>query len=296
MRERRPPGRRVGSRRLAALARSRDRIAGDEPDRSGTDPSRAGDRDDAAGPRPGVWRRIGRAALRPGRSQVAAAVVLCLLGMAGVVQIRANDAGDTYSNARREDLVQILDGLGVESRRLESEVAELQGTKARLESGADSQRVARDDAQQRVDELAILAGTAPARGSGIRMRISDPQGKVGADVVLDAVEEMRDAGAEVIDVNGQARVVASTWFGDDGSTLVVDGISVTRPLTISVIGDPHSLEEAARFRGGIVSEITGPKIGGDVQIDQSDDVVVTSLHAPPASQYARPASSGPTPR
>ena len=63
-----------------------------------------------------------------------------------------------------------------------------------------------------------------------------------------------------------------------------------------MIGDPHSLEEAARFRGGIVSEITGPKIGGDVQIDQSDDVVVTSLHAPPASQYARPATSGPTPR
>ena len=104
------------------------------------------------------------------------------------------------------------------------------------------------------------------------------------------------AGAEVIEINGQARVVASTWFGEDGTTLVVDGVPVSRPLTLSVIGDPHSLEEAARFRGGIVSEITGPKIGGDVQIDQSDDVVVTSLHGPPASQYARPATSGPTPR
>ncbi len=287
--------RRVGSRRLAALARSRARLTGEDPGGSDAEseetPAPGPDR-----PRPNVWRRIGRASLRPGRSQVAAAVVLCLLGVAGVMQIRANDSGDAYRNARREDLVQILDGLGVESRRLETEVAELQGTKARLESGADSQRVAREDAQQRVDELAILAGTAPARGPGIRMRISDPQNKVGADVVLDAVEEMRDAGAEVIDIDGQARVVASTWFGDDGSTLLVDGISVDRPLTISVIGDPHSLEEAARFRGGIVSEITGPKIGGDVQIDQSDDVVITSLHAPPASQYARPATSGPSPR
>ena len=288
--------RRPGSRRLAALARSRARLTEEEP-------AGAGQRsEDAAGdrvrtpPQPGVWRRIGRAALRPGRGQVAAAVVLCLLGTAGVMQIRANDSGDAYSNARREDLVQILDGLGVESRRLESEVAELQGTKARLQSGADSERVAREDAQQRVDELAILAGTAPARGPGIRMLISDPQDKVDADVVLDAVEEMRDAGAEVIDIDGQARVVASTWFGDDGTTLTVDGTPVVRPLTISVIGDPHSLEEAARFRGGIVSEITGPKIGGDVQIDQSDDLVVTSLHAPPASQYARPATSGPTPR
>ena len=46
-----------------------------------------------------------------------------------------------------------------------------------------------------------------------------------------------------------------------------------------MIGDPHSLEEAARFRGGIVSEITGPKIGGQVQIDQLDRVVIESLHA-----------------
>lgn len=286
---------RVGSRRLAALARSRSRLTSDHRTRSADTEEPAADALPTP-PRPGVWRRIGRAALRPGRSQVAAAVVLCLLGMAGVMQVRADEAGDAYRNARREDLVQILDGLGVESRRLEAEVTELQSTKARLQSGADSQRVAREDAQQRVDELAILAGTAPAQGPGIRMRISDPQDKVDADVVLDAVEEMRDAGAEVIEINGQARVVASTWFGDDGTTLVVDGVSLGRPLTLSVIGDPHSLEEAARFRGGIVSEITGPKIGGDVQIDQSDDVVVTSLHAPPASQYARPSASGPTPR
>ena len=62
-----------------------------------------------------------------------------------------------------------------------------------------------------------------------------------------------------------------------------------------MIGDPHSLEEAARFRGGIVSEITGPKIGGQVQIDQLDRVVIESLHATGENQYARPASPPPTP-
>ncbi|SEQ46355.1 DUF881 domain-containing protein [Microlunatus flavus] len=287
------PERRVTSRRLAALARSRARLT-DQPEPEQAGPATAAPA--SAPPRTGVWRRIGRAALRPGRSQVVAAVVLCLIGMAGVMQIRTNESGDAYRNARREDLVQILDGLGTESRRLEAEVSELQGTKARLQSGADTQRVARDDAQRRVEELAILAGTAPAHGPGIRIRISDPQAKVDANVLLDAVEELRDAGAEVIEVDGTARVVASTWFGTDGTTLVVDGQPVDRPLTIAAIGDPHSLEEAARFRGGIVSEITGPKIGGDVQIDQLDDVVVTSLHAPPASQYARPATAGPTPR
>ena len=53
------------------------------------------------------------------------------------------------------------------------------------------------------------------------------------------------------------------------------------------------------FEANAVPDVfEGPhdQIGGDVQIDQIDDLVVTSLHAPPASQYARPATSGPTPR
>jgi len=289
-----PDAPRATSRRLAALARARARIV--EPGSDGTPGGPSSEERPVPPPRPGVWRRIGLAALRPGRSQVVAAVVLCLLGMAGVMQVRTNDSGDAYRTARREDLVQILDGLGVESRRLEAEVAELQSTKARLQSGADTQRVAREDASRRVQELGILAGTAPAHGPGIRIRISDPQEKVDANVLLDAVEELRDAGAEVIEVNDSSRVVASTWFGNDGTTLLVDGVPLERPLVIEAIGDPHSLEEAARFRGGIVSEITGPKIGGDVTIAQLGDVVVTSLHAPPASQYARPAAAGPTPR
>ncbi len=115
-------------------------------------------------------------------------------------------------------------------------------------------------------------------------------------MLLDAVEEMRDAGAEVIEVNDTIRVVASTWFGTDANGLVIDGKPVGRPITFEVIGDPHSLEEGARFRGGLVSEITGPGIGGQVQIDQADRVLVESLHAAREPQYAQPASTAPTPR
>jgi uncharacterized protein YlxW (UPF0749 family) len=110
------------------------------------------------------------------------------------------------------------------------------------------------------------------------------------------VEEMRDAGAEVIEVNNSIRVVASTWFASTAKGLVVDGTPVTSPITIEVIGDPHSLQEAANFRGGLVSEITGAPINGQVQIEQLDRVVVSSLHSLGQTQYAQPASPPPTPR
>ena len=240
--------------------------------------------------------RLWRALAHPGRGQVIAAVILFVVGVGGAMQIRLNSADDAYTNARREDLIQILDGLGAESRRLESEIGELQQTKTNLQSGADSRRVAQEESELRLAELSILAGTVPAKGPGITMRISDPDRKVTASVLLDAVQEMRDAGAEVIEFNDGVRVVASTWFGTDGTDLIVDGQRLQRPITMKAIGDSHSLEEAARFRGGLVSEITGPRIGGTVSIERLDNLEIASLHSPAENQYARPASAAPTPR
>ena len=240
--------------------------------------------------------RLRASLLHPGRGQILAAVILFIVGVAGVMQIQINATDDTYASARREDLIQLLDGLSTESRRLEGEIAQLEQTRSNLRSGADTQRVAREEAEKHLTEMSILAGTIPAEGHGIRMRIADPNAAVDAAVLLDAVEEMRDAGAEVIEVNNTIRVVGSTWFGSDPRGLVIDGKPVSRPITLEVIGEPHSLEEAARFRGGIVSEITGPKIGGQVQIDQEDKLVIESLHASRENQYARPAPPPSTPR
>ncbi len=240
--------------------------------------------------------RLRSALLRPGRGQIIAAVILFVVGLGAVTQVRISTADDAYANARREDLIQILDGLGAQSRRLEAEIAELERTKSELQSGADSQEVARAETERRLAQLAILAGTAPAAGPGVRLRISDPAAKVTGDVLLDAVEELRDAGAEVIEINDQYRVVASSWFGGRDSALTVDGRSIARPITIEVIGDPHSLEEAASFRGGLVSEITGPRIGGRVDIQRIARLGIDSLHTAPGNQYARPASPPPTPR
>jgi uncharacterized protein YlxW (UPF0749 family) len=290
------------SRRITSLRRSQRRLAGEEniseppadQTLSLTPPARAAAA--ATQTARSVRARLRASLLRPGRGQILAAVMLFVVGAAGAMQIRSNATDDTYASARREDLIQLLDGLSTESRRLEGEITQLEQTRSDLRSGADTQRVARQEAEEHLSELSILAGTAPAEGPGIRMRIADPKTAVDAGVLLDAVEEMRDAGAEVIEVNNTIRVVASTWFGSDAHGLLIDGKPVSRPITLEVIGNPHSLEEAARFRGGIVSEITGPRIGGQVQIEQQSRVVIESLHMPRENQYARPASAPPTPR
>src|SRR4029450_8329538 len=246
----RPPRRRASShsaasRRLTSLRRSQRRlvgeaypttVTGDEGPLAPQPVHKAGV--DASAARR-TRTRLRRSLMHPGPGQILAAVILFIVGAVSVVQFRINTTDDTYASARREDLVQLLDGLGAESRRLGGERAQLEQTRSSLRSGADTQRVARAEAERHLTELSILAGTAPAEGRGIRMRIADPNAAVDAGVLLDAVEEMRDAGAEVIEVNNTIRIVASTWFGSDDRGLGIDGKPVMRRITLGGVGGPQ---------------------------------------------------------
>ena len=60
----------------------------------------------------------------------------------------------------------------------------------------------------------VLNGSVPATGPGLRVTVQDPEGGVTAGVLLDAIQELRGAGAEAIEVDG-VRVVVSSYVGGD---------------------------------------------------------------------------------
>lgn len=233
-------------------------------------------------------RRLRSAFAGPRRTQFIVAAVACVVALATVWQIRSHDDDEMYRTARRADLIQLVDGLSEETRRLETELEELEQTRRELESGNDARRVARDQTQRRLDTLAVLAGTAPATGPGVRIIFTDPDRKLGASVLLNAMGEMRDAGAEVMEFNDSVRVVANTWVGGSPGGLVVDGTQLPEVIVLEAIGDPHSLEEAARFRGGLASEVTGPQVGGRIDIEQLPQVDITSVRTPTERVWAQP--------
>jgi len=240
-----------------------------------------------AAPRP---RELARALVRPSRTHLLVAVILLLCGLAITLQVRSGSAEQDYSSLRRPELVAILDDLTAESRRLEAEIAELRSTQQQLRTGADRQQVALAEAERRRSMLAILGGTAPAAGEGIRVVITDPNRAVGESTLLNTIGELRDAGAEVIEVNDAVRVVASTWIhSEPDGELVMDGTTLARPLQLEAIGDPHALTEALRFRGGLVSEIQDPRIGGTVSIVSESGIAVESVREPVTPRFARPA-------
>lgn len=222
--------------------------------------------------------------LRPNRKQLVWAVALCVVAAAIVIQVQSSAKDDQYAALRRDDLVTTT-----ETDQLTAEVAELERTRDALASGADAEAVAAQEAQKRADTLGILAGTVAAVGPGVRITISAPPGALTTDIMLEAIQELRDAGAEVIEINDSIRLVAQSWVGQTQEGLVIDDQAVSLPITIDAIGDSHALTEGAKFRGGLVSQVESDRIGGSVDIEQLDEVEITSLATPRTPRYARPA-------
>ncbi len=214
--------------------------------------------------------------------------VLCLLlGFALAVQVRTTSATSGLGAARQDELVRILDDLSAREDRLRQDIGTQEDTRDELATGGNQAETALEEAQLREEQLAILAGTVPAQGPGIQLTVSDPDGEVGPEVLLDAIQELRAAGAEAIQI-GDVRIgVSSAVTGDPGS-LVVDDEPLRAPYRIVAIGDPPTLETALNIPGGVVNTVN--RAGGEARIEQRDEVAITALRVIEEPEYARPAA------
>ncbi len=241
-----------------------------------------------AGDDRGAWRRLIRmGGPRPTRANLLALCLALLLGFAIATQVRQTRS-QGLETLREQDLVGILDTVTQEGVRLGVQLRELERTQDRLASGADSEAAALALTKSRADSLAILAGTVPAQGPGIKMTITDPQGKVGATLLLDTLQELRDAGAEVVQI-GDVRVVAQTFFTESDGAVSVSGTSVSAPYTFLVIGDAQTLSSAMGIPGGVQESVR--TAGGEVTIVPVESVQITAVVTPSTPRFAEPVPS-----
>ena len=223
---------------------------------------------------------------RLSRNQAVVGVLLAALGAAVAIQVHATNTSDEIlRGARADDLVNILDEVTSRGQSLDAELRNLETQNATIQDSADKAQAALTQAQQKAKDLQILAGTVKAKGSGITMTITDPQGQMKSATLLNALEELRAAGAEVIQVNDVRVVVSSSFVDTADGGIALDGHELTQPYVYKVIGDPNTLGPAMQIPGGVVANVKSTQ-GANATI-ASGQVLIDAVVPQPDPQYAK---------
>jgi uncharacterized protein YlxW (UPF0749 family) len=200
-----------------------------------------------------------------------AVILSVLLGIFISIAIKQNDQPELLTSVREDELVLILDDLSKQKDALEIELLKQSQILDSLKSGSGDE--ARKAAQNRIDQLILLSGTAPVAGRGIQVLITGDVYSVNSFTILDTVQELRDAGAVAIEVNG-VRVINSTYFTDTNEGLSVNNTKIRSPYKLLALGDPETMSTALKIPGGMSENVTTS--GGNVIITEFPELEITS--------------------
>ncbi|MFD7311560.1 DUF881 domain-containing protein [Promicromonospora sp. NPDC059942] len=235
------------------------------------------------------WKRVGQL-LRPRgtRSEVLTGLLCLALGFALAVQV-GQSTGDQLSSLRQDELVRLLDEVTQRADQLDAEVSDLEGIRDDLQSEDGRDQAARDLAQQRAEQEGILSGRLPAQGPGVEIHVADGAKPLEAQALFNLLEELRNAGAEAIQVNGM-RLVTTSYFVDSGGGIVLDGAAIASPYEWTAIGDPDTIDRALEIPGGALPRIR--EEGGEATTTTSDEVLVDAVRIPGQPEHAEPVAPG----
>lgn len=218
----------------------------------------------------------------------AVALACALLGFLLVTQMRATEnVGAQLEGEREEDLATILANLSAETDRLQRESTDLRLTLLAFEGSAEQDDLALRNLERRLEDFSILAGVAAAEGEGVVLTVDDPQGRLGPEHFVDAIQELRDAGAEAIDVEGN-RLVVSSSFTVRNDRVLVDGTPMTTPYRIAAVGPAETMARALAIPNGVIDTLHRAGDGVVASVDPRAQLTVPARGEPQPFVFGEP--------
>lgn len=227
--------------------------------------------------------------MRQRSAQVALAVVCFLLGVMLVVQFRTHSriVRDTLSMPVNEQWL-IASNLTTSNQGLRKEVAELRRQLEEYESSFGKSELDRMVAD--INHLRVVNGASEVSGPGIQMRIAGtlgPYGSLPPEELNDLVNELRNAGAEAIAVNGHRIVGSSAFSRTAGGTAINGDQLVGGPYVVEAIGQPEALERALNRPRGLSEFFKGKYPDSQITIYHKPELVLPKRDVEPSLQLAR---------
>jgi uncharacterized protein YlxW (UPF0749 family) len=209
---------------------------------------------------------------------IVVSLIAIALGFLVVVQLRSQAAvARTLATQDDTSVALLINDLNRANNQLLQQGVALVAQEAQLRQaltagGADAQAI-----QKELTTLREVNGALPVHGPGLSIRI---QGTIMDFELQDALNNLRNAGAEAIALNGQ-RIIGSTPVQSRGDSLLINGRAVSSPLSLLVIGDPEQLGPAADLSASSLQTRV------QVQIQRQTEIAITQVVTPRPLIYAQ---------
>ncbi len=103
--------------------------------------------------------------------------------------------------------------------------------------------------EKTMDKNEILAGEVKVKGKGLRLTLTENVVTMG---LVDLINELWNAGAEVVAVNGIRLTEETSGFAEYGSQITLSGMPLQLPLLIEAIGENETMVQALEQSGGVI--------------------------------------------
>lgn len=215
---------------------------------------------------------------------MAMALVLALLGFLVVVQARSQGQEQGLAQLSVQDLTELVANVTARNNQLREEVATLQQQQQSISAAV--QHGDSSTSQMRSDLSHILAwsGALGVTGTGVQVSVAGP---LPAPAVGQLINELGNAGAEAISVNG-VRVVPGVVAGGDPGHLTIGGTPVASPLVMVAVGQTETLAGSLTRVGGLIAQLAAQYPDVTVQVNPEDLVTVPATTRSLAPTLGRP--------
>ena len=187
--------------------------------------------------------------------------IMCFVLVIGIcLQIKTvNRNGATVGTNQKESelrdqVLRMRERYEASYEKLQEAENELETTRTQVSSSNDSLKTL----EERIKKVNILLGITDVKGPGVIITVTDAPSTIKSmqpeelivhnTDLLSIVNELKNAGAEAIEINGQ-RVVGKSAITCEGNVIMVNGERVSSPFIIKAIGLPELLSTLTRPMG-----------------------------------------------
>lgn len=228
-------------------------------------------------------RRGGGPTIRAG-SRLTVAAVAGLLGILVVGQLRGQAGVPGLSNLSATALTQLIANLTTGNDLLREEIAGLSRQQSGLEAANDRGETTAGELERDLARVRAWAGLTAVSGQGVTILVRGP---IGGDGVEELINELRNAGAEAIAVDG-VRVVMGVVVAGAPGELSIENQPIGDAFEIRAIGSPQILTGTLTRTGGVIAQVGATNPDATVTVTPVERLTLPATNRPLIPTGAEP--------